>query len=175
MDDDAATGAPSTSTGASGSTSSSSGAGGSTGTEPGAQMGMTAAHNQVRAAVQSPEPVPPLQWSPAIAEVAQAYAEQLGAAGCPLEHSGGSYGENLFWGSGNYSAAEVVGAWAEEISCFTNTTFPDACGCLCGHYTQIVWRDSAQLGCGVGACPGGGEIWVCNYDPPGNFIGQMTY
>ena len=154
---------------------SSSGAGASTGDEPGQLMGITAAHNQVRRAVDTATQIPDLVWSPAVAEVAQWYADELASAGCPLQHSDSDYGENLFWGSGSYTPEEVVGAWAEEIACFTYTTFPESCGCTCGHYTQIVWRDTTELGCGIGACPGGGEVWVCNYDPPGNFLGQMPY
>ena len=38
-----------------------------------------------------------------------------------------------------------------------------------GHFTQVVWKDTRQLGCGVAMCDGG-EIWVCNYSPPGNFV-----
>jgi uncharacterized protein YkwD len=161
--------------GGSGPTSSSSGAGASTGMEPGQLMGITAAHNQIRGEVDTGEPIPDLTWSPQLAEVAQAYADVLAGQGCDLVHSGNDYGENLFWGSATYSPADVVGAWASEIECFTYTEFPEACGCTCGHYTQIVWRNTTSVGCGIGACPGGGEVWVCNYDPPGNFIGQLPY
>jgi hypothetical protein len=31
-----------------------------------------------------------------------------------------------------------------------------------------VWRGTTQLGCGMAQC-GGNDIWVCNYDPPGNY------
>lgn len=143
--------------------------------EPAAVEGITAAHNQVRCNVDTAEPIPPIAWSSQLAAVAQAYAEQLAAAGCNLNHSGGPYGENLFWGSGSYAPDVVVEAWAGEVSCFSYAQFENSCSCTCGHYTQIVWRNSTQLGCGVGACPGGGQVWVCNYDPPGNYLGQYPY
>jgi pathogenesis-related protein 1 len=165
VDDDGGTGNP----------TSSSGAGAGSAMETGALMGITDAHNQVRQGVDTATPIPDLQWSASIAGTAQAYADQLASAGCPLQHSGGDYGENLFWGTANYSPSEVVGGWAGEAGCFTYTNFPDSCGCECGHYTQIVWRATTQLGCGIGACPDGGEVWVCNYDPPGNYIGEMPY
>lgn len=168
VDDD---GAASSGSGASGPTGSGAGAGNSE--ESGALMGITAAHNEVRQAVG--QTIPDLSWSPALASVAQAYADQLASAGCDLVHSSNDYGENLFWGSASYSPADVVGAWADEISCFSYTTFPETCGCTCGHYTQIVWRNTTHVGCGIGACPGGGEVWVCNYDPPGNYLGEMPY
>jgi hypothetical protein len=40
-----------------------------------------------------------------------------------------------------------------------------------GHFTQVVWVGSKRLGCGVSTCRGM-QVWVCNYDPPGNFEGQ---
>jgi uncharacterized protein YkwD len=134
--------------------------------------GMTAAHNAVRCAVGASPPIPPLAWSAAIAGVAQAYAEQLSGS-CDLIHSSSGYGENL---AGSYGSPQaVVDAWAAEIDNFSYTTFPECCSGVCGHYTQIVWRDAAQFGCGHASCANGGSVWVCDYDPPGNFIGQMPY
>jgi len=58
----------------------------------------------------------------------------------------------------------------------------NSCSATCGHYTQVVWRNSLRLGCGVKNCTtgspfGGGawQFWVCNYDPPGNISGQRPY
>jgi len=48
------------------------------------------------------------------------------------------------------------------------------CKGMCGHYTQIVWRDTKELGCGV-ARGGDREIWVCDYSPPGNYQGRLPY
>lgn len=70
--------------------------------------------------------------------------------------------------------ASVVGSWASEISCFTYGAFPGCCSCTCGHDTQLVWRSSSQVGCGRATC-GSEEIWVCNYDPPGNYTNQTPY
>jgi pathogenesis-related protein 1 len=42
----------------------------------------------------------------------------------------------------------------------------------------VVWRGSNEIGCGVSSCPlfgTTGLLWVCNYDPPGNIIGQRPY
>jgi len=38
-----------------------------------------------------------------------------------------------------------------------------------GHYTQVVWANSGQVGCGVHRCPGGFFV-ACNYSPGGNLM-----
>ncbi|CAH8543870.1 unnamed protein product [Schistosoma turkestanicum] len=47
----------------------------------------------------------------------------------------------------------------------------------CGHYTQIVWEDTTDVGCGVTNCPNFpyGLSIVCNYGPGGNYIGRQLY
>lgn len=145
--------------------------------EPGSLAGITQTHNLVRANVDpaAASPLPPLQWSTELAAVAQAYADQ-----CIFDHSGGPYGENLFASSGMSTPVDVVTKWAAEVSDYDYAT--NSCTAVCGHYTQIVWAASTSLGCGVTNCTenspfGGGawQNWVCNYDPPGNFIGQQPY
>lgn len=159
-----------------------SGAGGTTtppggGGEPAAMAGITAAHNAARAAVEPPaaSPIPPLTWSGEVAAVAQAYADK-----CVFKHSGGPYGENLYASSASSTAEAVVESWASEKAEYDYAA--DSCSDECGHYTQVVWAASLRLGCGVTTCTtgspfGGGEWqnWVCNYDPPGNYIGQRPY
>lgn len=155
--------------------------------ETGRMAGMTAAHNRFRAMADTSTPIPPLVWDPALAAVAQAYSERLASGSCNLVHSSSGYGENLYWQRGRSpSAADVVASWHEEIDCYTYGTFmrADACdaACVaamnasgCGHYTQVVWRNTQRLGCGMATCASGAEIWTCNYDPPGNYIGQYPY
>ena len=69
--------------------------------------------------------------------------------------------------------------WVSERDCYTYGTFMRGDDCSgscsgCGHYTQVVWERSRRLGCGVATC-GGSSVWVCNYDPPGNVLGQAPY
>lgn len=143
--------------------------------EPGRLQGITEAHNRVR----EPLSLPPLTWSPELARYAQSWADKLKRRGCDLEHRPGKgpdaqkYGENLFGASGQAATSEqVVAAWAAEVADYDAKT--GRCRGVCGHYTQIVWRSSQRLGCGVATC-GDSEVWVCNYDPPGNFLGQRPY
>ena len=41
-----------------------------------------------------------------------------------------------------------------------------------GHFTQVVWRNSKELGCAKASCSGK-DYWVCRYSPPGNIAGQF--
>jgi len=146
--------------------------------EPEALAGTVAAHNKVRAEV-SPapaEPLPALSWSAELAEVAQAYAEE-----CVWEHSTNGYGENLFMSTYAPTPEEVVESWASEDQFYDFETNSCAPGQMCGHYTQLVWAGTTSVGCGFAECssiqglPFGGVLWVCNYDPPGNWLGQWPY
>ena len=84
-----------------------------------------------------------------------------------------NYGENLFEIIGaTASPAQVVKAWAEESRNYDYNS--NRCRGVCGHYTQIVWGDTKEVGCAV-ARGGGREVWVCSYDPPGNWVGKRPY
>jgi len=154
------------------------------GSETDRVVGITQEHNKVRAATSASPPIPDLAWSEDLASVALNYAEHLSTS-CALVHSGGSYGENLaFFGGQPATATEVVDLWASEKNCYTFGPFKQGDHCSsacdsaggCGHYTQIVWRTTKVVGCGVATCASGdAEIWVCNYDPAGNFIGEVPY
>lgn len=136
------------------------------------------AHNDVRArAVPSPLPtLPPVGWSDDVAAVATAWAKR-----CVFEHSGGPLGENLaIFSSTSTTPEEVVQAWASEAADYDYATNACAPQAQCGHYTQVVWRGSTSIGCAAVACDhvdgfGAGVLFVCNYDPPGNFVGQKPY
>ena len=156
--------------------------------EEGRLAGIVVAHNAVRERVTHPEPtpaLPPMRWSESLAATADCYARDLASRDCSLVHSASPYGENLAWFAGREPTAEdVVEAWASERSCYSFGTFmgTDACSSECdrsggcGHYTQIAWRQSTEVGCGYATCKdGAGEVWVCNYDPPGNFVGDLPY
>jgi len=128
--------------------------------------GILAAHNKLRAQ----HCAPPLAWSPQIAKVAQHWADHLAGANCAFNHSHGRYGENLAAGSpGAMTNYGVVEYWYREIDKydFAHGGF----SMDTGHFTQVVWRGTTQIGCGTTTC-GGFQLWVCNYDPPGNMQGE---
>jgi hypothetical protein len=162
--------------------------------EAGRLAGITAAHNAVRAQVDTGDPLPELKWSEAIAKHAQRWADTL-ADECASRHRvPNEYGENLaVWGARPdppMSTAEaIVAGWAAEVTCWEYGTSRETERCDatcaegmgsdgCWHYTQIVWRDTRELGCGFATCvvgPTHYDIWVCNYDPYGNVQGVAPY
>ncbi|EFJ06204.1 hypothetical protein SELMODRAFT_135802 [Selaginella moellendorffii] len=121
--------------------------------------------------------VPPLVWDNRLAAYAQWWANQKQASGnCYLQHSGGPYGENIFWGRGKpWSPSEAVDAWVDERRWYDYYSNSCLFNDDCGHYTQIVWRSSTRVGCARVTCADGDVFMICNYDPPGNYIGQRPY
>jgi Cysteine-rich secretory protein family len=139
---------------------------------------MLKAHNERRAR----HCVPPLAWSPALAQAAQAYAEK-----CILGQHG-STGENManwvtikngepvlpartnrqifedVWyceiNNYDFNAPQIVGGFKQNCDPPVN-----------GHFTQVVWKGTQQLGCGRATCTINGQQgtnWVCRYSPEGN-------
>jgi hypothetical protein len=147
--------------------------------------GIVEAHNRVRSkAVPRPKPpLPALAWSRPAAEVARSYA-----AKCRFRHnsSRGAYGENLFAMSDRQPASVVVPAairsWSSEAADYDLASNACKKSKVCGHYTQMVWRDTRSVGCAIQHCergaPFGSGPWtlvVCNYEPPGNVVGRHPY
>ncbi|XBI08118.1 hypothetical protein VPH35_135902 [Triticum aestivum] len=97
---------------------------------------------------------------------------------CKLQHSGGPYGENIFWGSAgaDWKAADAVNAWVGEKKDYDYGSNTCAAGKVCGHYTQVVWRASTSIGCARVVCNNNLGVFItCNYEPRGNIIGQKPY
>jgi uncharacterized protein YkwD len=130
---------------------------------------MLDAHNAVRSRVG----LSPLVWSAQLAEVAQDWANHLMASGALTHRPNNRYGENIYTISGGRaSPADVVDLWAAEARKYDART--DTCAGVCGHYTQIVWAKTRLVGCAA-ADSRQREVWVCNYDPPGNVTGYRPY
>lgn len=157
---------------------------------PAVQQQLVDMHNAVRAAVNPPNgPIPPLVWDDEVAAVAQAYVDT-----CPgLAHNTNRYlpsagsgfgalmGENLAASSGLDVIQTGMNGWSSEQQYFDHGSRTCQPGAICGHYTQLIWRNSAKVGCGIRTdCDGQGaggwpNIIVCNYYPPGNYGGQPPY
>jgi pathogenesis-related protein 1 len=137
-------------------------------------------HKSERAAVN----VPPIAWSASLAADAQSYAQHLTTLGLGprdiLPHATGTgQGENLSWGHpGFYSPADGVRQWAAEKSNYKGTPISQADfrpgAPMIGHYTQMVWKNTSEVGCGT-ASSSTLEVLVCRYSPPGNYLGETPY
>ena len=146
-----------------------------------------AAHNKLRAEVGVTKK---LTYSKTLAVSAQAWAEHLKQANvCQMRHSApnGKYGENLFWASAvswtdgrkdlqKVSSKQVVEDWGSEKADYDYASNTCADGKMCGHYTQIVWRNMTKVGCGLAVCEDAQEqVWACQYQPAGNWVGKKPY
>lgn len=127
-------------------------------------------HNEARRQVG----VGPMTWDNRLAAFAQNYANQR-AGDCRMQHSGGPYGENLAAAFPQLNAAGAVKMWVDEKQWYNYNSNTCQAGKVCGHYTQVVWRNSVRLGCARVKCNNGWYFITCNYDPPGNWNGQRPY
>ncbi len=141
-------------------------------------------HNQKRKEVGTG----PVTWSPKIAQFAQGRADTIARTKnfSHLPQGQNPYGENLAQGgsSGGVSGFTVVSAcdgwYAEKAKIpkgsrvMTTAIFNRGVG----HYTQMIWKDSTQIGAGIAHFQQNGfamTVVVCCYNPPGNFIGGAIF
>ncbi|KAK5652990.1 hypothetical protein OQA88_9276 [Cercophora sp. LCS_1] len=87
---------------------------------------------------------------------------------CEFRHSGGPYGENIALGCSNVtSCVEMWGNERDEYD-FRKAEFDKKTG----HFTQLVWKGTTDVGCGRRWCSGGWFL-VCEYWPRGNVAGKF--
>ncbi len=140
------------------------------------------AHNKWRKQVGATD----LRWSADLAAHAAAWAVTLAGRGCSLRTSRTEdLGENLFYfGASGPSATRVLATvtpsyvvddWASEVSNYSYERNACARGKTCGHYTQVVWSRTREVGCGMAMCSRDEAIWVCSYRPAGNVRNQRPY
>ena len=129
-------------------------------------------HNQVRNQVQQPPLIP----SKDLEIISQQWANQLSKS-CKMYHHKGNipFGENLFISSTSTTIGHAVNLWAAEKNDYNYK--PNRCnpGKQCGHYTQIVWKGTKELGCAMQSCSNGSQIYVCSYFPAGNIVGARPF
>jgi pathogenesis-related protein 1 len=151
-------------------------------------------HNEIREVVFDNKP---LFWSDDLAKDAQSYADTLAQSG-EFEHDvkneSNEYGENLYAvvnSNGEIPTfEEAVDNWYVEEqfyrysdnSCSVDADNTQTVGLTtyhtCGHYTQIVWKDTSLIGCAKAKYIMGdlkdGYVIVCKYSTPGNIIFNGT-
>ncbi|XP_012340177.1 uncharacterized protein LOC100872406 isoform X5 [Apis florea] len=121
--------------------------------------------------------VPPLRLNKQLCKTSQDWANILATRG-RLEHRANTdYGENLYcmWSSNPKTIVhgdEPVNEWYAEEGQHQYGKEPTTL--KTGHFTQVVWKDSTELGVGMARNRNGEVYVVCNYNPAGNFLGSFT-
>jgi hypothetical protein len=146
--------------------------------QPGFDQRILAAHNRERSYLG----LTSLSWNPALARAARRWAAYLATTG-RFEHAPENYaapeGENLWAGTKGYFTPEaMVNAWIREKRFFRPGLFPanSITGRVedVGHYTQLVWRATTEVGCAE-AAGASEEILVCRYAEAGNYRGEQPF
>ncbi|XP_047945063.1 pathogenesis-related protein 1B-like [Salvia hispanica] len=128
------------------------------------------AHNRERELVD----VKPMTWSTTVADYASNYAQSR-SSDCREVYSLGPYGENVAAVSSLDSAENAVGTWVREKPFYDYESNSCMEGQVCWHYTQVVWRESTELGCALQQCDNGLVFAICCYNPRGNITAQLPY
>lgn len=69
------------------------------------------------------------------------------------------------------SGDDAVDSWYSEIKDYNFNGGGFSSGT--GHFTQVVWKSSRELGVGMAKNSKNQIYVVANYDPPGNYQGQF--
>merc|ERR1712136_331339 len=128
-------------------------------------------HNQYRAKHRAPR----LELSSKLSKEAQKWAEHLVSIK-RLQHSDNrDMGENVAYKFSSdcrrFTGAEMTDMWYNEIKDynFNDPGFKPGTG----HFTQVVWENSKELGVGVATDGKGTCFAAANYKPAGNYRGQF--
>ena len=130
-----------------------------------------------------------MQWNCALADFAQKWANKD-----TNEHSSKQERQNIIQGSlagenlsadseTNQTMQKMIQGWIDEKAHLGGDAKTCAAGKVCGHYTQMVWKTTTEIGCGVhrksntmGAdFKGQATYFVCIYNPAGNDSNMAAY
>jgi Cysteine-rich secretory protein family/Tectonin domain len=143
------------------------------------QPSIVAAQNAYRSdpAINAPN----LQWDSTLATGAQTWADNLATNVHQLQHSDPSMrqglGENIASATtGSKTPAQMADMWgALEKPYFKPGIFPNVStdsSKVVGHYTQVIWKTTTNVGCGIATDSTTGNTYlVCRYSPQGNVSG----
>merc|ERR1712000_804498 len=131
------------------------------------QTSILNSHNLFRSYVDYPA----MAWSDTLASFAQNSANT-----CVMQHTAdNSYGENIYMTTAPSTTGwDAAYAWYAEVDSYNQMFAGQSTGDFSeetGHYTQLIWKSSIELGCAVSQCSSGTYVF-CEYSPPGNVGGE---
>lgn len=130
------------------------------------------AHNNYR----KKHGVPPLKLSKDLSKFAENWAKKIAKKNMMEHRDPNEYGENIYsaWSSNpnhKIKGDEAVESWYSEIKDYTFGREPS--DLRAGHFTQVLWKGSKELGLGVARSSTGKIFVVANYNPAGNMVGSF--
>ncbi|CAD5223938.1 unnamed protein product [Bursaphelenchus okinawaensis] len=124
-----------------------------------------------------------LVYSTDLEQEATTYAEK-----CVWAHSGTQDGENLYSltrtsTENTVNLGAAITAWYNEVTTFSPSGIPSYAFVEAdGHFTQVIWANTSEVGCDVASCPtltnleGSNYAYiVCNYRAAGNVVSLPIY
>merc|ERR1719284_2267483 len=129
-----------------------------------------------------------LKWNDELAKIAQRWINQ-----CAGAHDKNRRTNDFSWVGQNWAmssngnkdqqqslATSFVQMWYDEVKDMSKKALTDPTGKnngktgVIGHYTQVVWAETTDVGCGYIASSKGSYM-ACNYGPGGNVAGKRVY
>uniref|UniRef100_A0A8C5E1M9 SCP domain-containing protein n=1 Tax=Gouania willdenowi TaxID=441366 RepID=A0A8C5E1M9_GOUWI len=119
-------------------------------------------HNTLRRGVSpSASNMLKMSWNREASANAQRWANK-----CTMKHSPptSGCGENIYMSSKKDTWSEAIQSWYDEVKNWRYGV-GSVNGGEVGHFTQIVWYKSNQIGCAMAHCPNAGYkyFYVCHY------------
>ena len=132
-------------------------------------------HNEIRDNLYSNGHI---AWSSDIEKSAKDCVDEIAKSG-EFKHCDSGNGENLYASTADHNFIVAIDAWFDEEQYYHYDKNECDSGKVCGHYTQVVWKNSTNLGCAkTQILKGDYKDWfviACQYDPPGNYNNEKPY